>query len=64
MRRFLCGTARRGRRVGLALSVALLAGLTGVATPPPAKAAISTSGYWLVGTDGGIFSYGQAKFRA
>ncbi|HEU5448493.1 MAG TPA: cadherin-like domain-containing protein [Acidimicrobiia bacterium] len=62
MRRFLCGTARRGRRVGLALSVALLAGLTGVATPPPAKAATSTSGYWLVGTDGGIFSYGQAKF--
>jgi L-ascorbate metabolism protein UlaG (beta-lactamase superfamily) len=62
MRRLLCGTARRGRRVGLALSVALLAGLTGVATPPPAKAATSTSGYWLVGTDGGIFSYGQAKF--
>ena len=62
MRRLLCRTARRGRRVGLALSVALLAGLTGVATPPPAKAATSTSGYWLVGTDGGIFSYGQAKF--
>jgi Big-like domain-containing protein len=62
MRRFLCRAARRGRRVGLALSVALLAGLTSVATPPPAKAVISTSGYWLVGTDGGIFSYGQAKF--
>jgi hypothetical protein len=50
------------RRSGLALSVALLAGLTGMVTPPPAKAAASTSGYWLVGTDGGIFSYGQAKF--
>ena len=62
MRRFLCRAARNGRRVGLALTVALLAGLTSVATVPTAKAAISTSGYWLVGTDGGIFSYGAAKF--
>jgi hypothetical protein len=62
MRRFLCRAAGNGRRVGLALSVALLAGLTGVATVPSAKAAVSTSGYWLVGTDGGIFSYGAAKF--
>jgi hypothetical protein len=58
----MCRAARNGRRVGLALSVALFAGLTSVATVPTAKAAISTSGYWLVGTDGGIFSYGQAKF--
>jgi hypothetical protein len=62
MRRFLCRAARNGRRVGLALSVVLLAGLTSVATVPSAKAAASTSGYWLVGTDGGIFSYGAAKF--
>ena len=63
MRRILSRAVRNGRRrVGLALTVALLAGLTSVATVPPAKAAISTSGYWLVGTDGGIFSYGQAKF--
>jgi Big-like domain-containing protein len=62
MRRFLCRAARSGRRVGLAVSLALLAGLTSVATVPDAKAASTTSGYWLVGTDGGIFSYGQAKF--
>jgi hypothetical protein len=43
--------------------MALLAGLTSVvATGPTAHAALSTSGYWLVGTDGGIFSYGAAKF--
>src|SRR5436853_258906 len=62
MRSFLCRAARGGRRVGLVLAVSLLAGLTGVANVPTAKAAISTSGYWLVGTDGGIFSYGAAKF--
>ncbi|MGH9008692.1 MAG: Ig-like domain-containing protein, partial [Acidimicrobiia bacterium] len=28
----------------------------------PSSAVTTTSGYWLVGTDGGIFSYGQAKF--
>jgi hypothetical protein len=44
------------------LTVSLLAGLTGVAAVPSAKATVSTSGYWLVGTDGGIFSYGAAKF--
>jgi len=62
MRSFLSRAARGGRRVGIALAVTLLAGLTGVANIPTAKAAIGTSGYWLVGTDGGIFSYGAAKF--
>jgi len=62
MRRFVCRAARRGRRVGLALTVSLLAGLTGVTAVPTAKAATSTSGYWMVGTDGGIFSFGTAKF--
>ena len=65
MRRIFCRAAHGGRRVGLALVVALLAGLTsiaaGVSTAPPAAAA-TTSGYWLVGTDGGIFSYGRAGF--
>jgi hypothetical protein len=65
MRRFFCRAAQGGRRVGLVLVVALLAGLTsiaaGVPTAPPAAAA-TTSGYWLVGTDGGIFSYGRAGF--
>jgi len=65
MRRFF-RAAQRGRRVGLGLSVAVLAGLTSlVATVPSARSAsapTSTSGYWLVGTDGGIFSYGNAGF--
>ena len=65
MRRFFCRAAQGGRRVGLGLVVALLAGLTsiaaGVPAAPPAAAA-TTSGYWLVGTDGGIFSYGRAGF--
>ena len=65
MRRFLFRAARRGRRVGIVLSVALLAGLTSVATGvPSARSATepATSGYWLVGTDGGIFSFGKAGF--
>jgi hypothetical protein len=65
MRRFFGRAAQRGRRVGLGLSVAVLAGLTSlVATVPARSAAVppGTSGYWLVGTDGGIFSYGKAGF--
>ena len=65
MRRFCFRAARRGRRVGLVLTVALLAGLTSLATGvPSARSATesATSGYWLVGTDGGIFSYGKAGF--
>jgi hypothetical protein len=65
MRRFLCRAARNGRRVGVVLAVSLLAGLTSVAATVPTASpatALSTSGYWLVGTDGGIFSYGAAKF--
>ena len=66
MRRFFGRAAQRGRRVGLGLSVAVLAGLTSlVATVPYARSAsapASTSGYWLVGTDGGIFSFGNAGF--
>jgi hypothetical protein len=49
----------------LLLVVALLAGLSSVlAGPsvPSASAVTTTSGYWLVGTDGGIFSYGRAGF--
>jgi hypothetical protein len=65
MRRFLRRAAQGGRRVGLVLAVGLLAGVTsvvaGVPSAPPASAA-TTSGYWLVGTDGGIFSYGRAGF--
>jgi hypothetical protein len=65
MRRFFRRAAPGGRRVGLALAVALLAGVTSVAATIPAApsaSALTTSGYWLVGTDGGIFSYGRAGF--
>ncbi|HTC80093.1 MAG TPA: cadherin-like domain-containing protein [Acidimicrobiia bacterium] len=65
MRRIFRRAAHGGRRVGLALTVAVLAGLTSlVGTVPSARSASapSTSGYWLVGTDGGIFSYGRASF--
>ncbi len=66
MRTLFGRAAQRGRRVGLGLSVAVLAGLTSlVATVPYARSAsapASTSGYWLVGTDGGIFSFGNAGF--
>jgi hypothetical protein len=65
MRRLFGRAAQRGRRVGLGLSVAVLAGLTSlVGTVPSARSAppAATSGYWLVGTDGGIFSFGNAGF--
>jgi hypothetical protein len=65
MRRFFCRAAHGGRRVGIAVAVSLLAGLTSVAaTVPsaPSANAASTSGYYLVGTDGGIFSFGKAAF--
>ena len=64
MRRFFRRAAHSGRQVGALLAVSLLAGLTSVvaAVPsaPPAAAA-STSGYWLVGSDGGIFWYGSGS---
>ena len=64
MRRFFRRVALRGRRVGLVLTAALLAGVGGVAGIPAARSVAppATSGYWLVGTDGGVFSYGRAAF--
>jgi hypothetical protein len=66
MRRFFGRAVQGGRRVGLGLSVVVLAGLTSlVATVPSARSSVvptATSGYWLVGTDGGIFNYGSAGF--
>ena len=32
-------------------------------SPPPATAPPATHGYWLVGSDGGIFSFGTAAFH-
>jgi hypothetical protein len=65
MRRFLSRAAHRGRRVRIALAISILAGLASVtAGAPSAQSAgpATTSGYWLVATDGGIFSFGKAAF--
>jgi hypothetical protein len=65
MRSVFRRAARNGRRAGLVVAVALLAGLTSIVAgvpSAPSASAQSTSGYWLVGTDGGIFSYGKAGF--
>src|SRR5665811_833042 len=63
---------RFGRRLAAGLSVTLVAGLM-VASAAPAehasastvapRAAATTSGYWMVGSDGGIFSFGDSSFH-
>ncbi len=59
-------TTRRTRRglgiAGLVLAAAAL--VTGVTAKAPTPARAGTgSGYWLVGTDGGVFAFGQAGFH-
>ena len=64
MRRIFRHAARGGRRLGALLAVSLLAGLTSVVAAVPAASpasALSTTGYWLVGSDGGIFWYGAGS---
>ncbi len=36
---------------------------TGTAPPPPPPPPAPTTGYWMVGNDGGIFNYGNASFH-
>ena len=56
----------RLRRGLVALVVTALAGLTPLLTSsgiaPAAAAATPSPGYWMVASDGGIFSYGGARF--
>jgi hypothetical protein len=54
----------RRRWSGIVLAVLAMVGLTSNAarTPQVARAA-ATGGYWLVATDGGVFSYGDAGFH-
>ncbi len=57
----------RLRRGFIALVAVALAGLTpvltsGVAAPAGAAGATPSTGYWMVASDGGIFSYGGARF--
>src|SRR5436305_121377 len=59
-------TAGRGA-IALALlatmAMAVVNGPARAAQPSPAAAGTSGLGYWLVASDGGIFSYGDAVFR-
>ena len=56
----------RLRRVAVACAVLVCTGLTPLLSSsgavPAAGAASAPSGYWLVASDGGIFSYGGARF--
>jgi len=65
MRRLRHSSARTRRSVGLAFALFTLAATASTAIvvrAPQRASAASTGGYWLVGTDGGIFSFGQATF--
>jgi hypothetical protein len=44
------------------VALATAASVTLVARTPAPAAAAGTSGYWLMGTDGGVFSFGKAAF--
>jgi len=59
------GRARARGVLGLGvalLALAVSASLTLVARAPGPAGAAVTSGYWLMGTDGGVFSFGRAGF--
>ena len=59
---FRSAVARRGAALGLAvLTVTAVVGSLVLRAPGTATAS-STSGYWLAGSDGGVFNYGQAAF--
>jgi hypothetical protein len=59
---FRSAVARRGAAFGLAvLTVTAVVGSLVLRAPGTATAS-STSGYWLAGSDGGVFNYGQAAF--
>ena len=52
------------RSVGTFVAVFGLAATSWLTTVSPEQAAGSSSaGYWLVGTDGGVFAFGRAKFQ-
>jgi hypothetical protein len=44
------------------VALAVAGSVTLVARTPQPAAAATSSGYWLMGTDGGVFSYGRAGF--
>jgi hypothetical protein len=65
MRRLHRRTARARRCFGFAVALVALAATastTVILRSPERAGAASTAGYWLVGTDGGVFNFGQAGF--
>jgi Bacterial Ig domain len=59
---FRSAVARRGAALGLAVLIVIaVVGSLVLRAPGPATAS-GTSGYWLAGSDGGVFNYGQATF--
>ena len=59
---FRSAVARRGAALGLAVLIVTAVVGSLVLRAPGTATASSTSGYWLAGADGGVFSYGQAGF--
>ncbi len=59
---FRSAVARRG--AALAVAVVTVAAVVGafVGRVPERATAAGTQGYWLAGSDGGVFNYGQAPF--
>jgi hypothetical protein len=55
--------AGKTRRVTAAPDVALAPPAPAPVAPPPPADPSDTSGYWIVGVDGGIYAYGAAPFK-
>jgi hypothetical protein len=63
MRRLQGGGALTGRALGVFVVLFLLSTTWLVMRHAERAAGSSTTGYWLVGTDGGVFSFGRATFQ-
>jgi hypothetical protein len=64
MKRVMVGRSARRRTAAVAvlLTCSVLMGGIWAPTPQSVGAATTTHGYWLVGSDGGIFTFGSARF--
>ena len=64
--RFFVGSrlfARRARLRRMAVAIGALVALSAPLGAGVASATPTPCGYWLVGSDGGIFTFGQAQFH-
>src|SRR5438105_6492108 len=50
------------RRLAASVAAMLAVALLPLLSQVPAAVAASNGGYWLVGSDGGIFAFGDARF--